>query len=137
MFSSRPSFKKAHYNVTYLDFDWIKKKGWLATRRDGTTEWVNQETLNIPTHNMWRLYYQRTKKKGPPYYNDDHVNWHRRLLVIINKSYGRQPEDANFIISLNAKSEQYIFNKRPLAYKESVPNIHVAKWNEAWGEDFR
>jgi hypothetical protein len=157
MYSVYTPSTASELGFTYRDKAWLAEYGWLATKRDGSTEWVNQKRANLPTRNMWRLYYQRTRGKGPPKYthmNHDantidrwifglepgekyiDIDWHRRLLVAVNKTFGRHPANADFIVSLEAKAKHYVLDRETLAYKGMKDSDSVATWDEAWAVDF-
>jgi hypothetical protein len=63
------------------------------------------------------------------------IDWRRRLLVSINKTYALHPEDPAFIIALGAYYDATLIG--------SEGNISVAKkvkkstalWDDAWSEN--
>jgi hypothetical protein len=147
----------SEYQVQYIDKQWLKEKGWLAKRRDGSHDWINQGDVNLPKRMMRRLYYERMQQVGPPNY--DHLNhdantidrwlwglepgenfldvdWHRRLLTAMNKTFGLTPDDPEFIVSLESKGERFRFERGSLAYLGKVPDEAIAVWNETWRDDF-
>lgn len=157
MYSVYRSEDEFVYKVTYHDKTWLWEKGWLATRRDGTTEWLSRRAANLPHRTMRRLYYQRTRGGAPPRYrhtNHDantldrwlwglepgepyvEIDWQRRLLVAVNKTWGRRPSDPDFIVSLEARAERFVFDRESLEFLGVEPRRSVAVWDEAWRADF-
>ena len=157
MYSVYQPPKGSNFRVPYRDRTWLKEKGWRATRRDGSQEWINQRDVNLPTRNMWRLYYQRTHGKAPPKYKhmnhdagtldrwlyglepgEDYydIDWRRRLLTSLNKTLSRDPEAADFIVKVEAKGERYVFDRKDLSYRGTSPNNATASWDDRWTGEF-
>lgn len=145
------------YSVKHIEKSWLEDYGWRATHRDGTQSWVNRRDLNVRKSSMRRMYYRRTRGKGPPkegHYNHDagtfdrwlwglapgepyyEINWHRRLFESINKTYGYHPADLRFIVRLEAKGEKLMFRRDTLEFLGTTDYSVEARWNEAWIVDF-
>jgi hypothetical protein len=148
-------------SVTYAVVEKGKRKlkthGWQVRRRDGGTEWVPMNRLNIPMRSMWRLYYERTFGKGPPKYKHKNhagatfdrwmwelkagepfirVNWERRLLTTLNKTLERMPSDPSFILSAYATRSVMHFDRQRLALVSRSTEERTLEWDERWNSDF-
>jgi hypothetical protein len=145
------------YPVVLKDRRRIRARAWRVTRRDGEVEWLSQADINVPRRSMWRLYYERTYQHPPPKYKHMNydadtidrrlwglapgepyisIDWQRRLFESINKTLGRQPDDPEFIVRLEAESETMLFDRETLDLIERVPRDILVNWQEHWGEDF-
>ncbi len=139
--------------ITIKDKERLKKKGWVATRRDGQTMNVGARDLNVPRRSMRRLYYDRTFGKAPFNYKqrnydagnwdrwlwglapgEDYIthDWRRRLLVSVNKTFSLEPEDAGFIVSLEAYYDKKILYEDGSASIEERSKAGRAEWNDKW-----
>ena len=134
----------------------LRKVGWLATRRDGSTINISQRDVNVPTRNMWRLYFQRSFNNAAPKYGQmnhhggtwDRIiwglepgepwleyDWARRLLVSINKTFEVEPDDAEFIVVLEAHYDStVIYSDGSTAVQKNTKQTMI-HWDEAWSED--
>ncbi|MFP6628682.1 MAG: hypothetical protein VCC67_06545 [Myxococcota bacterium] len=140
-----------------VDKKHLKEKGFRAIHRDGTTSYVSQRDLNIRTSSMRRLYYRRMVGRGTPSYrhiNHDAgtldrwlfglepgarfylVDWHQRLFRSINRTLGHAPEDAKFIVRLEAEHETLIFRRETLEFLREEDGVVTATWDESWAETF-
>jgi len=133
------------------------RQGFLVTTRDGRTEWINHERLNIPRTKFIRLYYERIHGAVPPKDEQSHIalsppnrwlrelfdphpsvnQWDWRVLRSLNKSLGREPGDADFIVSAQATALQRSFSIADLNDGGGVQPreervVATATWNEAW-----
>ncbi len=102
------------------------RNGFQVTTAAGETEFVGPKDLNVPNAAFRRLYTERAFGKGPPkhlrererlnplsdavfnlFYADPRTNidWHSRLLDMMNKTLGREPGDANYIVKAVATYE--------------------------------
>lgn len=145
------------FRPLHRDRSWLKKHGWDATLRDGTQEQINQRDLNLPTRNMWRLYYQRTRGTPAPKYKHMNydagtidrwlyglapgeayydIDWRQRLLVSVNKTLSRNPEADDFIVRLEARGERYLFDRKGLTFRGTAPRNATASWDETQTVDF-
>jgi hypothetical protein len=145
------------YSVKHIEKGWLDEYGWRATHRDGSQSWVNRRDLNVRRSSMRRMYYRRTRGRGPPkerHYNHDagtfdrwlwglapgepyyEVNWHRRLFESINKTFGHLPTDLRFIVRLEAKGERFLFQRDTLEFVGTTGFSAEARWNDAWAVDY-
>lgn len=134
------------------------QKGFRAFTRDGTVEYINPERLNIPRTKFIRLYYERIYGLSPPKDLQSHyalsdtnrylrelidpdpatsVHWDWRILYSLNKSLGRETDDANFIVTVEAPALERQFSIQDLnngngVTPTSVQRTAVAQWNEEW-----
>ena len=70
---------------------------------------------------------------GENYYD---IDWPQRLLRSLNRTFDREPGDTDFIVSIEANGEMYVFDRKTLAYKSTEPRDIVVTWEETWREDF-
>ncbi|MBW2725328.1 MAG: HTTM domain-containing protein [Deltaproteobacteria bacterium] len=145
------------YSVKHIEKGWLEEYGWRATHRDGSQSWINRRDLNVRKSSMRRMYYRRTRGRGPPkegHYNHDagtfdrwlwglapgepyyEVNWRRRLFESINKTFGHLPADLQFIVRLEAKGERFLFQRDTLEFVGTTGFSAEARWDEAWAVDF-
>lgn len=131
---------------------WDRTNTLLATRRDGTTENIDAETLNIPSLSFWRLYYKRMFGRGPAKHDHDRVEeewnrgirqalsldshpdvqWDRRVLESINQTLERAPSDPAFIVSIEARAEIIRFDKRRQGEFEREEVVSIYRWDDEW-----
>lgn len=102
------------------------RKGFEVITVSGETEFIGPKTLNVPNSAFRRLYSQRAFGKGPPkhlrerarlnplsnaifdlFYEDPRTNidWHVRILDMLNTTLGREPNDSNYIVKAIASYE--------------------------------
>jgi len=158
MYSTHVDTGEAEHRKVFKDKRHVEERGWQGIRRDGATEWIRRRDVNVPMRSMWRLYYQRSwgqppakeKQKnsgdwsldrwvrglppGAPIYSAD---WERRLLVSVNKTLQRAPEDADFIVRLVAMRTVMRFDGESLAPLGRSQETAEIAWRRAWSEDFR
>jgi hypothetical protein len=133
MYAVQPKPEHGIWTVVRKDRPRLEREGWRAVRADGGEEWVRRGDLNVPTRNMWRLYYERTWRKPPPRYKHKNsggatldrlvlglppgapiytANWERSLLTSVNRTLGRVPEDPAFLVALHAERMRMQFDSR-------------------------
>lgn len=137
------------------------KKGLVVTYRDGSEGRLNQDDLNIPKWNFYRLYYQRAFLGDPPKYlqlvsNLGALNrfvrgiepgqstrdaipekdWERRLFYSLNKTQGALPGDPRFIVRVRAHVEYAHFLRDPLRFSGRETRESDLHWRDAWSGDF-
>jgi hypothetical protein len=148
MYAVQPRSQKAVWTVVHKDRARLDRDGWRAIRADGAEERVRRGDLNIPGRNMWRLYYERTWRHGPPRHKHKNsggatldrlllglppgapiytANWERRLLTSINRTLGREPTDAGFIVELTAERARMRFDSR---------TMRKLRWRREWDAEF-
>lgn len=147
---------KSNKKIKLKDLPRLEREGWLATRRSGLSENISRRDINVPMRNMWRLYYERTFGKGSPKYkhmNHDagtwdrwlwglepgeeyiSLDWRRRLLESVNKTYSLRPENPDFIVSLRAYYDATVIDSDgSITVRQNVRET-VAQWDEAWSEE--
>jgi len=102
------------------------RKGFEITTAAGETEFIGPKTLNVPNAAFRRLYTERAFGKGPPkhlrererlnplsdavfnlFYEDPRtgIDWHSRLLDMMNKTLDREPGDPDYIVQAIATYE--------------------------------
>lgn len=102
------------------------RKGFEVTTASGATEFIGPKALNLPNAAFRRLYSERAFGKGPPkhlrererlnpvsnavfdlFYKDPRTNidWHSRILDMMNKTLNREPGDADYIVKAMASYE--------------------------------
>lgn len=157
MYSVYVPTESATYTVVEKKKKKLKTHGWLVQRRDGATEWVTRQRLNVPMRSMWRLYYQRTFGQGPPKHEHKNhgdatldrwlwgldagapfitVDWERRLLTTLNKTLGREPSEPSFIVSAHATRSVMHFERWNLALVSRSTEERTLEWDEQWNSDF-
>lgn len=128
-------------------------KGFLVTHVDGSTSCVGTDELNIPSRNMWRLYYERAFGKSPPKFRqgnesvdafsrwarglgaDERVfeaNWPKRLFISLNKTLGHRPGDPQFIVAIEVSRTRRSFAVEDLALLKSRTKVSRLEWNPEW-----
>ena len=111
------------------------KKGFEVTTLSGATEYVGPRELNIPKAAFRRIYTQRAYGKGPPkhlkerhnlnpisdavfnqFYPDPatSIDWHERILDMLNATLDREPGDPNYIVKAVATYEFTNFDRADL-----------------------
>ena len=102
------------------------RNGFQVTTAAGETEFIGPKTLNVPNAAFRRLYTERAFGKGPPkhlrererlnplsdaifdlFYEDPRtgIDWHSRLLDMMNETLERRPSDPNYIVKAVASYE--------------------------------
>lgn len=102
------------------------RKGFEVTTASGDVEFIGPKAMNIPNAAMRRIYTERAFGKGPPkhlreranlnplsdavfnlFYEDPRTNidWHSRILDMMNKTLDRAPGDPNYIVEARASYE--------------------------------
>ena len=110
------------------------REGFEVTTAAGQTEYVNAKTLNIPNNAFRRIYTERAFGKGPPkhlrererlnpvsnavfnlFYEDPRtgIDWHGRILDMMNETLGRRPGDPEYIVKAVASYEFTNIPKEP------------------------
>lgn len=132
-------------------------KGLLVARRNGETGWVDAKQLNVPSRNYWRIHLQRMNGKGAAKYAQarmnlsalnqklwgdsrdpsalEPVNWNRRVLTSLNRTFGLHPTDPMFIIGAKAPATHAVVNKRTMEI-EMMRVMPEVNWNEDWNDDW-
>jgi hypothetical protein len=134
------------------------RRGFLLTRQDGRTEYVNYRQLNIPRTKFIRLYYERIYGVVPAKETFDHFAlspmnrrlrelagtyparaalWDWRILYALNKSLHREPGQPDFIVRAEAASLERLYNIRDLNDGGGVTpkerrSIGTAAWKAEW-----
>lgn len=131
---------------------WDRTATLLATRRDGATEALDADALNIPSLSFWRLYYKRMVGRGPAKHDHERVDepwnrsvrhalsldthaevrWDRRVLESINRTLGRDVDAPDFIICVQARAEHLRFERGVEARFERADIVSVYRWDESW-----
>ena len=140
---------------------WDKEKiskGLFVTHKDGSTSYVSHKDLNIPQTNFRRLYYQRMFGSGPPKHRQGNRNlsafnrfvrgldegeenfsadWDWRMFWVLNKTLGHQPQDAKFIIQIEAEYQTRTYRKADLmkqdVSKATIDTYHaLIEWQDQW-----
>jgi hypothetical protein len=130
-------------------------KGLFVTRRDGSKGRVGIRELNLPRRNMWRLYYERPFKNGPPKYLHANqaldglsrwvrglergepnlkANWSRRLFASVNRTLGLRPEDPRFVVEIEAFQEIRYYHDFELT-RTRTRHAHL-RWKKKWAKDY-
>ena len=102
------------------------RKGFEVTTAAGETEFISPKDLNLPNAAFRRIYSERAFGKGPPkhlrererlnplsdavfnlFYEDPRTNidWHSRILDMMNKTLDRNPGDPTYIVKAVANYE--------------------------------
>jgi hypothetical protein len=131
----------------------VLEDGILATRRDGRTERVTMDALNMPRWNFWRFVYERAFGDGPNKLNHENADpgavqrflvgagptgpihrahWEWRLLRSTNLTLGRRPDDPSFIVALEASATEAYFLRPDLDRWRTVEHRVVLRWDDAW-----
>ncbi|MCZ0942549.1 MAG: hypothetical protein OXJ53_05800 [Gammaproteobacteria bacterium] len=132
-------------------------KGLLVARRNEEVGWVDAKQLNVPSRNYWRIHLQRMNGKGAAKYAQarmnlgalnqrlwggsrnpnvlEPVNWDRRVLTSLNRTFGLHPTDPMFIIGAKAPATHAAVNKRTMKIEMERVVPEVA-WNEEWNDDW-
>ncbi|MFT5042402.1 MAG: hypothetical protein ACI8TX_003387 [Hyphomicrobiaceae bacterium] len=106
------------------------ERGFRIFRRDGTSGWAGPKELNIPAENMWRLYYERAYGKKPPHRYKADWEWH--MFRCINGALGLKPDDAKFVIRIEANRDIATWSRPELELVSRVPETLVLQWKEEW-----
>jgi hypothetical protein len=129
------------------------QRGLEVTRRDGSTGFVGNAELNIPKWNMYRLYYQRAhgqqavkhrhgntplaaynrwlrglEEGEPNYVNDGEF----LLFQSLNKTLGLEPDDAGFIVRIQASADYVVYRRNDFHYSKTETRLADLRWNEDW-----
>jgi len=101
------------------------KQGFTVTRRDGTTDAVRMEELNIPRRHMYQLYFQKIHRRPAPL-----------LLRSFNKTLGHKPDDPAFIVRITVP--YVVMSRRASDIRNVWTESHVTtlEWDEAWRESW-
>ena len=111
---------------------WDRTQALLATRRDGRSETLDADVLNIPRLSFWRLYYKRMFGRGPAKHEHARVreewneglrralgigdtperDWERIVLDGINRTLGRDATSPDFIVQITARADVLRFDRR-------------------------
>ncbi len=147
----------AVHRVILKDKPYLEDKGWRGTRRDGGAEWIPRGDVNVPMRSMWRLFYLRTWGRPPPKERQKNsggwtldrwvwglpsaaplstVDWRRRLLVSVNRTLERAPDDPAFVVRLAAQRSVLRFDRDTNAPLGRVEERAEIVWDEAWRVDF-
>lgn len=149
--------REATFAQRLLDRDRLETEAWLGTRRDGGEEWIGRRDLNVPRRAIGRLHGRTWGKEPPAYAHKNsggltldrwlrglpagarlvHADWRRKLLVSINKTLGRAPRDADFLVRLRAERSVVRFDSASLAPLGRELDRAEIVWRDAWSEDFR
>lgn len=129
------------------------RKGLRVTHRDGSTSFVGTDELNIPKWNMYRLYYQRAfeqpavkrrygnrglgsfnrwvrgLEEGEPNFPNDVAF---RLFRSLNKTLGHEPDDALFIVRIQATVERIYRRLDEIHETWSETQEGDLHWREEW-----
>jgi hypothetical protein len=130
-------------------------RGFLVTRRDGSTAWVGAEALNVPKWNMYRLYTQRAFKDNPNTHSNGNRNidplnrwirgleegepaftteWDWRTFWTLNKTLGHDPDDAEFIVRIQADYVRLYYMLYEQRLDRRTTETTDLRWNEDWRE---
>ena len=69
-------------------------QGIAVTRRDGTTDLLQRDELNLPLRQYYKLYYQKVHNR-PPFL----------LFQAFNRTLGLEPDDPDFIVGITVPME--------------------------------
>jgi hypothetical protein len=105
-----------------------RREGFRATQADGQVDYISREDLNMPRPNFRRLYAERMFGEGPPQFRRerlalspfnrwwyDHLvgpldipdgMYQEQVLNSINRTLGRDPGDADYIVRIEAEVGQ-------------------------------
>ena len=63
------------------------------------------------------------------------VNWDRRILTSLNRTFGLHPSDPKFIIAASAPATHAIVNKRTMEIEleRTAPEV---SWNDDWNQSW-
>lgn len=102
------------------------RQGFEVTTAAGETEFIGPKDLNLPNAAFRRIYTERAFGKGPPkhlrererlnplsdavfnmFYEDPRsgIDWHARILDMMNKTLARAPGDSDYIVQAVATYE--------------------------------
>jgi hypothetical protein len=133
-------------------------RGFFVTRRDGTTDWIGAELLNVPKWNMYRLYTQRAFKDDSNKYTNGNsaidplnrwirglaegepaftIEWDWRMFWSLNKSLGLDPNDPEFIVRIQADFTRVYYDMRELRLARTVTEETDLRWKDEWAERWR
>ena len=101
------------------------KQGFAVTRRDGSTDRVAMQDLNITRRHMYQLYFQKVHIRPP-------------ILILrsLNHSLGHEPNDPEFIVRVTVP---YVIMHRRASDISKVwteENVTTLEWDEAWSEQW-
>jgi hypothetical protein len=138
------------------------RRGFLVTKLDGSSEYVNYKRLNIPRTKFIRLYYERIHGVLPPKDVRDHFSlsamnrrlrelagtyparkppWDWRILYALNKSLQREPGQPDFIVSIEASALERTFavsdlndggGVTPAECRSTATALWQAEWLQLW-----
>jgi hypothetical protein len=141
----------------HLNRQWLRDRGWEAETRAGVHEWIPIHRVNVPMRSMWRLYYERTFRDGPPKYSQQYAggavldawlrasapglrfdppDYERRLFESLNKTLGRTPDSPDFIVTIRAESWWMEFDLETLAANERSKQTVELRFREEWRKDW-
>jgi hypothetical protein len=151
---SRIGKPRTQVSSKVIDHDAINR-GLLVTLRDGSTDYVGREELNIPRGHIYRLYYSRSHNKPAA----KHANANRNLSAFnrfirglgpdelaipndtafhlfrtLNQTLGREPDDPDFIVRIQASYERIYRSLDDLSKVWRKSKHGDLRWDEAWRE---
>jgi hypothetical protein len=134
------------------------RQGLRVTRRDGSTDYVSKEDLNITRWHFWRLYYQRVFGSSPNKFdlgnaNVDRFNrwirglgedepvfqadWEWRVLRSLNRTLGLEPEDPRFIVKVEADYQRRTYWRSDPSRVEIRTKERTLEWRDDWEARWR
>lgn len=127
--------------------------GFDARRRDGGSERVTREDLNLPRTAFWRLYYERAFGQDPNKIMHQNApkgpvnrwlrgleegelehptNWEWRVLRSVNRTLGREPGAPDFIVELRARARTLYFARENTRDWRGADELAVLLWRDDW-----
>lgn len=101
------------------------RRGFPVTRRDGSSDVVRREDLNLPLRHMYKLYYQKVHNR-PPFL----------LFRAFNRTLGHEPEDPEFIVRITVPLELMHRRVSDVSDVRRETRVTTLEWDEAWREQW-
>jgi hypothetical protein len=96
-------------------------RGLHVIRRDGSTDFLGTDELNLPRKHLYFLYYQKINKR-PPFL----------IFRSLNKTLKHEPDDPEFIVRITYPVEYMHRRLSDVAtvWRDTV--VTDIRWDEAW-----
>jgi len=99
------------------------KEGFAVTRRNGSTDHVRMQELNIPRRHMYQYYFQKVHRRPP-----------ELLLRSFNRTLGHEPDDPEFIVRVTVPYTVMHRRASEISKVWTESKVTVLEWDEAWRE---
>lgn len=98
-------------------------QGIAVTRRDGTSDLIQRDDLNLPLRQYYKLYYQKVHNREP-----------FLLFQAFNRTLGLDPDDPDFIVGITVPMELMHRRVDDISQLERETRVTRLEWDEAWRE---